>query len=115
VFRDPLSLRARTSAHPPVAMAPPRFAQPHRPLAPGAAARYDDGILEIAVGDGLRVAVREIVHVELVPALGARLRFSVTHRRGGATVRRTYSVPAAEHDRLQGLVTAVRAGMTMRA
>ena len=115
MFRDPLSLRARTFTHPPVAMPAPAFPTPHWPLAPSAGVRFDDGILTIAAGDGLRVAVRDIVDVELVPALGARLRFSVTHRRGGATARRSFSVPAADHDGLQRLVAGVRAGMAMRA
>jgi hypothetical protein len=115
VFRDPLSLRARTSAQAAVAMAAPVFPTTPRPLAPRPSVRYDDGILQIAAGDGLRVAVREIVDLELAPTAGARLRFAVTHRSGCATVRRSYSVPAAEHDGLQRLVATVRAGMTMRA
>jgi len=115
VFRDPLSLRARTSAKPAVAMAAPAFQTPPRPLAPRASARYDDGLLHIAAGAGLRVAVRDIVALELAPTAGARLRFAVTHRSGAATVRRAYSVPATEHELLQRLVLTVRAQLTMRA
>jgi hypothetical protein len=105
VFRDPLSINRRDA----VAMTAPAFA-PRVAVAigPSGVARYDDGILEI-VEDGLRVAARDVVAIELLPALGARLQLRLTYRQGFATLQRRCWAAATDHDHLQRLVKQVRA------
>lgn len=105
VFRDPLSILHRDAK----AMAAPTFAaRADVALWPSGLARFDDGVLEI-LGDGLRVAARDVVAIELAPALGARLQLSVAYRRGFDTIRRRYWVALADHDHLQRMVAQVRA------
>src|SRR3954447_19492155 len=111
VFRDPLSILAHT----PVAMTAPTFAPSHLPLWPSGIARLDDGILEITAGDGLRVAVRDVVAIDVHPALGARLLLSLSHRKGFETIQAKFWVAIADADGLQALVGAVRAAMVARA
>jgi hypothetical protein len=105
VFRDPLSINRREA----VAMTAPAFA-PRVDVAIGlrGLARCDDGILDI-VEDGLRVAARDVVAIELLPALDARLQLRLTYRQGLATIQRRYWAAATDHDHLQRLVKQVRA------
>lgn len=117
MFRDPLSTLSRaTTTAAPVAMVAPSFpARVDVPVWPSGLARFDDGILEITSGEGLRVAARDILAVELIPALGARLQLALTYRNHFDTVTRRYWVAVADHDDLQRLVTAVRAALTQHA
>ena len=62
MFRDPLST---------IDVRPDLPLRAGPPLWPSGLARLDDGILEVLAGDGLRVAVRDIVAIALEPALGA--------------------------------------------
>lgn len=105
MFRDPLSILSRDAK----AMTAPAF--PTRvdvAIWPTGFARLDDGILEI-VGDGLHVAARDVVAIELVPALGARLQLRFSYRKGFETIQRRYWVALSDHDHLQRLVKQVRA------
>jgi hypothetical protein len=98
VFREPLSMTA------------PSFPCGPLPLRPSGVARVDAGILEVLAGDGLRVPVREIVAIELAPALGRRLLLVVVHRMGPQLVQRRFWVEPGEHEALARLARAVRAG-----
>jgi hypothetical protein len=98
----------------PAAMAAPTFTTPQLPLWPSGVARCDDGILEITLG-GLRVAARDVVAIDVAPALGARLLLTLAHREGFETVQRTFWVAIADHDALVRLVAAVRAAMVAAA
>lgn len=105
MFRDPLSILTRDAK----AMTAPAFtARVDVTIWPTGFARLDAGILEI-VGDGLRVAAPDVVSIELVPALGARLQLRFAYRKGLDTIERRYWVPLADHDALQRLVKQVRA------
>jgi len=115
VFRDPLSILSREAGTAPVPMVAPSFAmRADVPVWPSGLARFDDGILEI-VGDGLRVAARDIRSLEVVPALGARLQLRLTYRKGFDTIERRYWVAVAEHDHLLRLVAQVRGALRARA
>jgi hypothetical protein len=111
VFRDPLSLLTGRDDVAPAAMAAPTFTTPQLPLWPSGVARCDDGILEITLGGGLRVALRDVVAIDVAPALGARLLLNLAHRDGFATVHRKYWVAIADHEALLRLVATVRAAM----
>jgi hypothetical protein len=114
VFRDPLSILTRPSAAP-VAMTAPEFRAPQLPLWPSGVARCDDGILEITLGGGLRVATCDVLRLDVAPALGARLLLTLAYRDGFDTIERKYWVAVADHDRVQRLVAEVRAASAMRA
>lgn len=117
MFRDPLSILSRDAeALDRVAMTKPELASRlDVPIWPSGLARLDDGILEVTLGTGLRVAARDITAIALAPALGARLLLTVSHRNGFDTIERRFWVAVADHDHLQRLVTAVRALLTARA
>jgi hypothetical protein len=116
VFRDPLSILTRESNPAPVAMVAPAFTARVEvaPRPGGSAARLGDGVLELP-GHGLRVAVRDVVAIDVLPALGGRLQLRLAYRRGADTVRRRCWMPAAEHDALAGVVRQVRAAAGARA
>jgi hypothetical protein len=97
VFREPLTMTA------------PTFRCEQVPLWPSGVARLDDGILEVLAGDGLRVAVRDVVTIGLEPALGARLVLALSYRKGLETVQCRFWVAHEDHDPLMRLVREVRA------
>jgi hypothetical protein len=97
VFRDPLTMTA------------PSFRCEQVPLWPSGVARLDDGILEVLAGAGLRIPVRDVVEIDLQPALGARLLLALSYRRGLDTVHHGFWVAHADHDALARLVRDVRA------
>ncbi|HWI70560.1 MAG TPA: hypothetical protein VNT55_01295 [Baekduia sp.] len=116
MFRDPLSVLTRDAQAAPVAMTAPSFApRPDVPIWPSGLARFDDGILEITSGDGLRVAARDIVAIGLAPALGARMLLTLDYRSGFDTINRRYWVALTDHDHLQRLVATVRGALVARA
>lgn len=116
MFRDPLSLLSRDAQHEPTAMTAPAFGAGRAGVAiwPTGLARFDDGVLEV-VGEGLRVAARDLVAVELLPALGARLQLRVEYRKGFETSQRRFWVAVADHDDLARLVARVRGALTAPA
>ncbi len=114
MFRDPLSTLNAGAA--PVAMAAPEFpAKIDVPTWPSGLARFDDGILEVTIGAGLRVAARDVVDVAIAPATGARLLLTLSYRNGFDTIHRKFWVGVGDHDELQRLVAAVRRALHARA
>lgn len=93
-------------------MSAPSFRCEQVPLWPSGVARLDDGVLEVLAGDGLRVAVRDVVDVELVPALGARLMLVVSYRKGFEVEQGRFWVGHGDHDALARLIRDVRAAAT---
>ena len=73
---------------------------PDRPIWPGGIARLHDGVLEITTGDGIRVAVDDIVEIAGKPP---RFSLSLGYRAGLDRARTSYWIEP-EHR----LVAAVR-------
>lgn len=110
MFRDPLSLHSRDA----VAMTPPSFAgRADVAIWPTGLARFADGVLDL-VGHDLRVPVRDVVDLAIVPASGARAQLRLTYRKGFDTIRRSYWVATGDQDDLHRLVLAVRAALKAR-
>ena len=76
---------------------------PDLPIWPGGIARLRDGVLEITTGDGIRVAVDDIVEIAGKPPRAGRFSLTLGYRAGLDRARTSYWIEP-EHR----LVAAVR-------
>jgi len=78
------------------------------PIWPTGIARYADGILEVTTGEGLRVAARDLISVEVKPPRAGRLTMKVAYRAGFNTNKRSFWVEMPNEIALHQLVGAAQ-------
>jgi hypothetical protein len=79
------------------------------PIWPSGIARFEDGILEVTTGDGVRIAARDIEEISVKPPKRGRLRMQLAYRAGLDRVKTSYWVEAEHEPELNELVERVRA------
>jgi hypothetical protein len=79
------------------------------PIWPSGIARLSDGILEVTTGDGIRVATRDILDVEVKPPRAGRLSLQLKYLAGLDTVKTSYWVEPENEAALHELVAALKA------
>ena len=77
------------------------------PIWPSGIARLQDGVLEITTGDGIRVAVDDIVEIGVKPPRAGRFSLTLSYRAGLDKARTSYWVEPEYEAALQRLVDAV--------
>ena len=82
-------------------------ATPDLRLWPSGIARLHDGILEITTGDGIRVAVQDILEIAVEPPRAGRLSLTLRYRAGLDGVRTSYWVQPVHEAALRQLVDAI--------
>ena len=79
------------------------------PIWPSGIARLSEGILEVTTGDGIRVAVSDILEIGTKPPRAGRLSLTLKYRAGLDTVKTSFWVEAEHEAALRELVAAVEA------
>jgi hypothetical protein len=74
---------------------------------PSGIAKLADGILEVTTGNGIRVAVADIVKVGVEPSRRGRLSLVLVYRAGLDTVRTSFWVEPEHESALRRLVDVV--------
>jgi hypothetical protein len=74
---------------------------------PSGIARLADGILEVTTGDGIRVAVADIVEIGVEPPRRGRLSLALVYRAGLNKVKTSFWVEPEHGSALRRLVDAV--------
>ena len=69
--------------------------------------RLDGGMLEITAGDGIRVAVDDLVEIGVEPARAGRLSLTLKRRAGLGSARTSYWVESDHEAALQRFVKDV--------
>lgn len=80
---------------------------PDVPIWPSGIARFENGILEITTGDGIRVAAHDIVEIAVEPPRAGRLSLSLSYRAGLSRAKTSYWVERQHEAALQRLVDTV--------
>ena len=80
---------------------------PDLPIWPSGVVRLDGGILEVTTGDGVRVAVDDIVEIGVEPPRAGRLSLTLAYRAGLDRAGTSYSVQPEHEAALRRLVDAV--------
>jgi hypothetical protein len=84
-------------------------ATPDLPIWPSGIARLDGGILEVTAGDGIRVAVDDVVEIGVEPPRAGRLSLTLGYRAGLDKTRTSYWVEPQHEAALRRLVKDVAA------
>jgi hypothetical protein len=80
---------------------------PDLPVWPSGIARFDDGILEVTTGDGIRVTANDILEIDVEPPRAGRLSLRLRYRAGLNQVKTSYWVDSEHEEALRRLVDAV--------
>jgi len=78
------------------------------PIWPSGIARFADGMLELTTGEGVRVALRDIVEIGVDPPRAARLSLTLAYRAGLSTHKTSYWVEPEHEPALRRLVETVQ-------
>jgi hypothetical protein len=74
---------------------------------PSGIARLADRILEVTTGDGIRLAMADVIKIGVEPPRAGRLSLALTYRAGLDTVKTSFWVEAEHETALRLLVDAV--------
>lgn len=78
------------------------------PIWPSGIARFADGVLELTTGEGVRVALRDIVEIGVDPPRAGRLSLTLAYRAGLSTHKTSYWVEPEHEPALRRLVETVQ-------
>jgi hypothetical protein len=80
---------------------------PDLPIWPSGTARLDGAIVEVTAGDGIRVAVDDVVEIGVRPPRVGRLSLTLKYRAGLDSAKASHGVPPEHEAVLQRLVDEV--------
>ncbi|MGD0833422.1 MAG: hypothetical protein ABSA40_03220 [Candidatus Dormibacteria bacterium] len=78
-------------------------------LWPSGLARFADGVLEVTLGDSIRVPVRDVMEIGAKPPKLGRPSLTLRYRSGLETIGKSWWVEPQETEALRVLVEAVQA------